>query len=141
MSAAEALQATLAHEHAAVFVLSTLAARTSRSAAPGLYSELTAAHQEHRARRDQLTLMVTDLGQTPAAAEAAYTVTRTVTNAGLRSAAVELENSSSVAYATLVGRTSGEDRTWAVAALASSSAREVRLGAASTPWPGAPELA
>jgi len=141
VSTVDALQATLAHEHAAVFVLSTLAARTSRSKAPALHAEIDAAHADHRARRNQLVLLVSDLGATPEAALPAYEVDRAEDAASLRTAAAALERTSSEVYAALVASTSGDDRTWAVAALTSAAVRGVRLGSAPLAWPGAPELA
>ena len=48
----DALQATLAAEHAAVYVYGLLGSRTSQSAEPELYVALRAAYEAHRERRD-----------------------------------------------------------------------------------------
>ena len=72
MTVLDALQATLADEHAAVYTYGVLGARTSQAASPALFDTLTAGYRRHRARRDQLRLMVHDAGGDPVAAEVAY---------------------------------------------------------------------
>ena len=72
MTPLDALQTTLAGEHAAVYVYGVLGARTSRSAEPQLFADVADAYATHRARRDQLMTMVRDAGGTPVAAEPAY---------------------------------------------------------------------
>ena len=69
---AEALQTTLAAEHAAVWVYGVLGGQTSRSDAPGLYDDVSAAYRVHRGRRDLLTQLIADGGAEPAAAEVGY---------------------------------------------------------------------
>ena len=68
----DALQATLADEHAALYTYGVLGARTSQATSPALFETLTSGYRRHRARRDQLQLMVRDAGGEPVAAEAAY---------------------------------------------------------------------
>ena len=72
MTYAEALHTTLAAEHAALYVYGALGAQTSQSGAPTLYDALTDAYNAHRARRDQLVAILTDLGEQPVAAEPVY---------------------------------------------------------------------
>ena len=72
MTVLDALQATLADEHAALYTYGVLGARTSQAATPTLYDALTAGYRRHRSRRDQLRLMVVDAGGEPAPAAAAY---------------------------------------------------------------------
>ncbi len=55
MSETDALQTTLAAEHAAVYVYGVLGGRTSKSAEPATYAAISSAYDAHRARRDQLT--------------------------------------------------------------------------------------
>src|SRR6478609_1203705 len=71
MTVLDALQATLADEHAALYTYGVLGARTSQATSPTLFETLTAGYRRHRARRDQLQLMVRDAGGDPVAAEAA----------------------------------------------------------------------
>ena len=72
MTVLDALQATLADEHAALYTYGVLGARTSQAATPTLYDALTAGYRRHRSRRDQLRLMVVDAGGQPVPAAAAY---------------------------------------------------------------------
>jgi hypothetical protein len=140
VSALDPLQETLAHEHAAVFIHATLAARTSQTDSPELYELLLAAYRTHRAHRDQLTAMVTDLGGVPVAARPAYEVARADGPDLTRTAAADLERTSAEVYAALVGRTSGSERTWAIGALTWAAGQLLQFGAAAEAWPGAPEL-
>ena len=70
----EALQTTLAAEHAALYVFGTLGGRTSQTADPDLFVAIAEAFAAHRRSRDQLTAMIIELGAEPVAAEAAYDV-------------------------------------------------------------------
>ena len=65
MTVLDALQATLADEHAALYTYGVLGARTSQATAPVLFETLTAGYRRHRARRDQLRPMVRDAGGDP----------------------------------------------------------------------------
>ncbi|MDP3890795.1 DUF4439 domain-containing protein, partial [Nocardioides sp.] len=67
MTTTDALQSTLAGEHAAVWVLGVLGARTSALSDPatpggGLREELAGSYREHRTRRDHLDGVLLDLG-------------------------------------------------------------------------------
>ena len=72
MTLLDALQTTLEGEHAAVYVYGVLGARTSSSAEPELFAEISDGYAAHRARRDQLRSVVFDEGETPVASEPAY---------------------------------------------------------------------
>lgn len=141
MSGTDALQSTLAAEHAAVWTYAVLAARTSQTSEPQLYARLLAGHQQHRGLRDQLELMISAAGQVPDAAQPAYPSPAGDDAAQRAAAALAVEEACSVAYAWQVSHASGEQRAWAVAALTWSAVHSVGLGAAPVPWPGAPELA
>ncbi|MGN0065994.1 MAG: DUF4439 domain-containing protein [Nocardioides sp.] len=141
MSVLEALQEALAAEHAAVFTLATVGARTSASTQPVLQALLQEAYRQHRTQRDQLRLLVSDEGGEPVAALAAYEVTAPTSAAEVRRAAIGIETACTQTYASVVARTSGDERAWALSALTWSAALLVRLGDAPTAWPGAPELA
>ena len=65
MTVLDALQATLADEHAALYTYGVPGARTSQATSPALFETLTAGYRRHRARRDQLQLMVRDAGGVP----------------------------------------------------------------------------
>ena len=53
MSTLEALQVTLAAEHAAIFVYGDAGAHTSQSAEPALFDLVSTLYRTHRARRDR----------------------------------------------------------------------------------------
>ena len=61
----DALQTTLAAEHAAVYVYGLLGSRTSQATELELYTALRAAYEAHRQRRDTLIGEIAALGATP----------------------------------------------------------------------------
>jgi hypothetical protein len=141
MTTLDALQDTLAAEHAALWTYGVLGARTSQGATPVLYDVLTAAYRRHRSRRDQLRLMVADAGGEPVAAAAAYELDgRLLRPDALESAALELEISGVATMLALVARSSGAVRSWALTEATWSAAWQLELGGAAQTWPGAPEL-
>ena len=141
MSTIAALQATLAAEHAAIFVYGDAGAHTSQSAEPDLFALVSMLYRVHRARRDQLRLLVTDRGATPVAAAAAYEVPARLTSpAAVRRLAVSTEEDCAEVYAALVANTAGPDRDWAISALGEAAQARILLGAAPQTFPGAPEL-
>ncbi len=142
MTVLDALQATLADEHAAVYTYGVLGARTSQAATPATYDALTTAYRRHRARRDQLRLMVADAGGTPVAAEVAYALPGPVRRpTQVAQAALDLEATSAEVLLALVARSTGDVREWAVTEAVWSATWQVTQGAAPQTWPGAPELA
>lgn len=141
MSVLDALQTTLADEHAALWTCGVLGARTSQSATPALYDALTLAYRRHRARRDQLRRLVEEAGGEPVAAAAAYELDgQLLRSAQVEAAALALEVTSVAALAALVARSSGAIREWALTEATWSAAWQLELGGAPQTWPGAPEL-
>jgi hypothetical protein len=141
MSVLDALQTTLADEHAALYTYGVLGARTSQSAAPALFDALTAGYRRHRARRDQLRLLVEDAGGEPVAAAPAYDLDATLLRAPqLQAAALDLEVASAETLLALVAQSSGTAREWALTEATWSASWQLELGGAAQAWPGAPEL-
>jgi hypothetical protein len=137
----QAMQATLAGEHAAVYVYGVLGGRVSSSEQPTLADRLTTAYTTHRARRDQLTARVRHAGGDPVAAELSYRLPDPArTAAQLSAAAREIERRCAAVYAVAVGSTSRADRAWALGALTDAAVRELSFGGSPTEFPGAPEL-
>jgi uncharacterized protein DUF4439 len=138
----EALQTTLAAEHAAVWVYGLLGGRTSAAATPELYRSVFAAYAGHRSRRDQLVRILTERGEAPVAAEPAYEVSGPV-NGPQRVAAVALETEEACAatYAWLVANTVAEERRWAIGALNEAAVRELAFRGTPEMFPGAGEHA
>lgn len=142
MSHSDALQATLANEHAAVFVYGVLGAQTSRSADPPLYAAITDAYTAHRARRDQLTGMLRDLGEEPVASAPVYELPEDLSTPELVTArALELERSSAAAYAFLVASSPGPRRRFAVDLLTQTAVRELAFRGIPEMFPGSDEHA
>lgn len=138
----DALQTTLAAEHAAVYVLGTLGGRTSRSATPGLYDAVSSAYAAHRARRDALTREIRDLGAEPVAAEAAYELPRLLeTPDQVTRTALEVERGCATTYAWLVASTTGSTRRRAIAALNETAVRELVFRGTPEMFPGTDEYA
>lgn len=138
MTYLDALQTTLAAEHAAVFVVGYLGAQTSASADPRLYATLLEAYDVHRTRRDDLVARVVDAGGEPVAAEASY-VLADVT-AGGRTAILQrglrLERDCGATYGYLAASSPSDERGWAVDALIDSALRELALGGRPRANPG-----
>jgi hypothetical protein len=142
VSTLDALQATLADEHAAVYTYGVLGARTSQSATPALYDALTSGYRRHRARRDQLQVLVEEAGGEPVAAAAAYELDGRLLRAPqVEAAARELEVASVEMLTALVAQSSGTVREWALTEAIWSAAWQLELGGEPQTWPGAPELA
>jgi hypothetical protein len=141
MTALEALQATLSAEHAALHLYGLYGGRTSQAADPELFAALQDGHRVHRARRDQLRLMVADLGADPVAAGAAYDEPQGLRGArSVSGAALETEQACAETYAAQVAQTAGAQRRWAATALIETAVQQLRLGGRPEPFPGAPEL-
>ena len=139
---AEALQEVLAAEHAAVFVLAAFGGAVSATSFPDTHALLTERHRAHRAQREFLTTTLRGLGEVPVAAAPAYVVPQELEDDELATrTAVTVEHTCAEEYATLVGRTTGERRRWAVDTLAESARALVGWGETPQPFPGAPELA
>ena len=141
MTVLDALQATLADEHAALYTYGVLGARTSQAASPALYETLAAGYRRHRTRRDELQLMVRDAGGDPVAAEAAYDLDGSLLRpAQLERAAADLEAASVEQLVALVAQSTGPVREWALTEATWSAVQRLTLGSEPETWPGAPEL-
>ncbi|WP_299057896.1 DUF4439 domain-containing protein [uncultured Nocardioides sp.] len=137
--AVEALQLALGAEHAAVFTLAVVGARTSSSASPDLYADVDGAYGVHLARRDALTDALRAAGEEPVAAAPSYelpAVGASGDESGARDAARGVEDGCATTYAYLVAGTTGEVRTWAVRALVDASLVRLGLGGEPQDLPG-----
>lgn len=142
MSTIESLQATLAAEHAAIFVYGDAGAHTSQSAEPELFATISTLYRTHRARRDQLHLLIGDRGAVPVAAEAAYELPSVLRSPiAVRRQALRTEERCAEVYAALVANTATTDRDWAISALSEAAQARVLLGGSPETFPGAPDLA
>lgn len=141
MSVLDALQETLAAEHAALYTFGVLGARTSQASTPELYDVLTAGYRRHRARRDRLRLLVAEAGGEPVAAAAAYELdSRPLRPAQLQATALQLEATGVATMLALVARSTGTVREWALTEATWSASWQLELGGEPQAWPGAPEL-
>lgn len=140
MTPVQALQKTLAAEHAAVHLYGLLGAQASASRQPTLFARLDAAYGDHRDARDQLTEMVSAKGATPVAAKVDYEVPGdTSTPARIVAVARVVEGRVTQTYGELVANTAGRDRRWAIGALDAGALREVSFGAPPRDFPGLDE--
>jgi hypothetical protein len=137
----EALQTTLAGEHAAVWVYGVLGGQTSRSEDPKLFADVSAAYRIHRGRRDQLIRTVTDHGADPVVSEVGYQLPNDAsTPARVVAAARVTEQRCAATYADLVARTTDALRGWAIRALTDAAVRQLRFRGSPETFPGAGEL-
>ncbi|MFE9095570.1 ferritin-like domain-containing protein [Streptomyces sp. NPDC007264] len=133
-----ALRAALRAEHAAVYGYGVVGGRIE----PSRRGDARAAYDAHRARRDELTRAVRDLGGTPDAAAAAYALPFPVPDsaAAVRLAG-ELEERLAGVYSDLVRASTGERRRSAASALREAAVRSVRWSGESVAFPGLAERA
>ncbi|RYE80610.1 MAG: DUF4439 domain-containing protein [Myxococcales bacterium] len=137
MKPIDALQATLAGEHAAIYVLGVLGAQTSQSANPALFEAIDAAHSAHRSQRDRLIPLVRKSGAEPVAAKASYVLPNDAANtARIRGAARQVEERCTDLYGQLVENSSGATRAWAVTGLTAGAVRLLSFGASAESFPG-----
>lgn len=138
----DALQTTLAAEHAAVWVYGVLGGQVSRSADPRLAVDIDEAYRTHRGRRDTLVRTITDTGAEPAPSAVAYEVPDDLsTPARITAAALRVEQRCAATYADLVARTAGGRRRWAINALTDAAVRQLRFRGSPETFPGAGDLA
>lgn len=134
-----ALQATLAGEHAAVWIYGVLGAQASQSQHPELYDELSRAYALHRKRRDQLTVTISRLDAQPAASKVSYELPNPArTPAQLRAAALEVEQRLAQVYGQLVESSTHAQRRWAIGALDDCAVRQLGFGGTPSDLPGMP---
>ncbi|MFE6647123.1 DUF4439 domain-containing protein [Nocardioides sp. NPDC057772] len=133
----EAVQAALAVEHAAIFVLGALGGRTSASSAPALARALTDAYDDHVNAREALAARVVAAGIEPVAPSAVYDLPgRIGTESGIGAAALRLEKDTAATYLSLAPKATGADRTLLIQLLCRAAARQLDLGAKPTAFPG-----
>ncbi len=136
MTYLDALQTTLAAEHAAVFVLGYLGAQTSSSTQPQLYASVRDAYDVHRSRRDQLVTRVLDAGGEPVPAAASYELDPVVDGSEVPGRVLRVERGCGATYGFLVASSPGDQRRWAVDALLDSATRELAFGGRPRTFPG-----
>lgn len=142
MTELDALQTTLAAEHAAVYVYGLLGSRTSQAAEAELYRALRAAYEAHRELRDMLIGEIAALAAAPATAAPAYTPPAGLDSTdGRYQAALALEKACASTYAALVGATTGPRRLEAIGLLNEAAARELSFRGTPEIFPGADEYA
>lgn len=142
MTTTDALQTTLAAEHAAVYVYGVLGGRTSQAEWPALYTAVSSAYAAHRARRDHLVGEISATGADPVAAETAYDVPAgAVDRAGINAVALETERACATTYAWMVASTTDAERRWAITALNETAVRELVFRGTPEMLPGADEYA
>ena len=141
MTPLDALQAALAGEHAAIYVYGVLGGRVSVSEAPTITAAVTSAYTTHRARRDQLQLMLRRLGGEPVAAAVAYELEgRADTTQQIAGEARGIETRCAEVYAQAVGSTVGVQRQWAIDAHTDAAVRLLGFGGEPDAFPGLAEL-
>jgi hypothetical protein len=141
MTPVEAMQTTLAGEHAALYLYGVVGGRLSAADAPALTDLVNRAYVEHRRRRDQLTEMVRASGADPVAGRVSYELPNPCrTTRQLRAAALDVEERCSEVYAAMVGATARAQRQWAIDALGDSAVRLLGFGGTPAPFPGVPGI-
>jgi hypothetical protein len=137
MSEVDALQRTLAAQHAAVFVFGALGGRASSLPAPALQPALTTAYDDHVERRNRLRIMVAAAGDDPVAAEPAYRLPADLsTSEQIAAEALRVQRACVTTYAALVAATSGATRRWAVEAMTETALTEADFGGQPQALPG-----
>lgn len=137
MTPLEAQQATLAGEHAAVYLFGVFGAQASQSRQPALYAALLDAFHAHRKRRDQLSATIAASGAEPVAAEVAYDLPASMGTAPeLNDAALQVERRIARTYGQLVESTAGAERRWALVALDDSAVRQLEFRGTPEMFPG-----
>ena len=137
MTPLEAQQATLAGEHAALYLLGVLGAQASQSRQPALYARLLDSFRVHRKRRDQLTVVIAAAGAEPVAAEVSYDLPDAMDTAPeLNDAALQVERRIARTYGQLIESTAGAERRWALVALDDSAVRQLEFRGTPEMFPG-----
>jgi hypothetical protein len=141
MTPQEAVQKTLAAEHAAVYLYGVIGARVSASGQPELWRRVREAYTQHRGRRDQLVAMLRAVDADPVAAEVSYDLPKPArTPRQLERAALHVEERCAAVYADMVGNTAHANRQWALDALEDAAVRLLGFGGTMEPFPGIGEL-
>jgi len=129
------LRTGLEAEHAAVYVLGVLASRTS---AGSLASALEESFAFHRDARDALLARLAELGDTaPPGAAPAYELPGGIgTEAGVRAAALGIEQRATAGYGDQVAASTGPDRIRAIGWLSATAVRQLSFGGSPIELPG-----
>jgi hypothetical protein len=135
---AEAMQKTLADEHAALYLYGVLGAHTSASRTPALYAAVDAAYAAHRARRDRLTALLEDAGEDPVASEPGYRIPSALrTDQQIAAEGLRLERGAASRYLWLVENSTEDVRALGVGALRNTAVRELSFRGSPEIFPGA----
>lgn len=128
-----ALQAALAGEHAALYAYGVIGGRSGRHDR----SQAWRAYAQHRARRDRLVAMVSQLGEEPVAAEVGYALPFDVGDRpALHRLAELVESRCAALYAAAVAATRDEARAFSAQALAECAVAGRRWGDPGEAFPG-----
>jgi hypothetical protein len=131
----DAMNDTLAGEHAAIYAYGVIGGRLEYGSAP--VRDATAAWEIHRERRVSLTALVEAGGETPAAAETGYRLPNDVNDvAAARTVAQTVEGRCAVLYAALAATATGAIRAYAVDTLIDAATRAYDWGAPTSALPG-----
>ena len=134
----DAMQQTLADEHAALYLYGVLGAHTSASRTPTLFAAVDAAYAAHRARRDRLTALLEDAGKEPVASHPGYRIPAPLrTDQQIADEGLRLERGTAARYLWLVENSTDDVRTLAVAALRNTAVRELSFRGSPEIFPGA----
>jgi len=134
----DALQQTLAGEHAAVHTYGVLGGRAADLDPASFRADLARAYDAHLARRDDLRRLVTALGADPVAAEPSYRLPPGLTTrAAVSAEALRTESACLEQYGALVAAVGpGVARRWAVTALGASALTTLDFGGTAQALPG-----
>jgi len=134
----DALQQTLAGEHAAVHAYGVLGGRAADLDPASFRTDLATAYDAHLARRDDLRSLVTALGADPVAAEPSYRLPPGLsTRAAISAEALRTETACLEQYGALVAAVGpGVARRWAVTALGESALTVLDFGGTAEALPG-----
>jgi hypothetical protein len=133
----DALQQTLAAEHAAIFVLAALGGRASTLPPSPMREALDRTYADHVERRDQLRTMISAQGADPVAAEPAYHLPAPLTTARqIADEALRVERTCATTYAALVAATTAAERGWAIDALVATAVGQPAFGGRPEALPG-----
>ncbi|HET6739799.1 MAG TPA: ferritin-like domain-containing protein [Kribbella sp.] len=135
MNQLEALQATLAGEHAAMYGVGVAGGKLSGAR----FSAATELFEGHRANRDHLSALIVAAGETPVAAEAAYDLPQAVVNTATATALILLiERRIAAVYGDLVEAAEQPAvRTFGIQTLLAAATSQLKWGGAPVAFPGA----
>lgn len=134
-AASDALQDALAAEHAALYVIETLGARTAFDS--DLRDRLGHLADRHRARREALIALLLAADTAPVGPASSYEVpTDLVTPAAITARIGEVEEDLLPSYAALVAAGEGGLRRWALGLWRTSAEQAVRYGRPPAALPG-----